>query len=472
MSEPSQDTDTIGELPSSASGPLRDAPRTHKSVVPPEITDYIIDFLHSDKSTLRQCSLVCRDWVPPSSRHLFETLWWPPCYHAWYRYIWSRERCQCATLDGLNFWPEFVRFIEGSQRVRDHVRTVAIVFHWELFDLLELEERGEGTIEHQAKVALPDFANGLDKLPQLRFLYLKTPNFLPEAAPASSTTGSTRALHKLILDLIPDLTLNQPVSPMASNEALGLLMALLRLFGHISIPRIKDYGGWWQTNYNPPFLDVSKCPEVGTLQMEDMDATFLSQYLKILTAAANPGSITTLVIRSLEGEVNERMRPLLRSSLPSLRTLVLRGSSALQVLDRSIAELYPSLRELTVSVQIFIDLTVSPAVQGMDLRSVAECPIPSVEELLVRLILSITDRRTGTPADDLRRSLEALDCTSFNSILHAYRGRTVRLEIRVAWKWLPFSIAQLPDMIRLVEDVVRGRLSARARDNIHLHVCW
>ncbi|OBZ79320.1 hypothetical protein A0H81_00964 [Grifola frondosa] len=39
-------------------------------VVPPELSDYIIDFLHNDSCTLRACSLTCRAWLPASRYHL------------------------------------------------------------------------------------------------------------------------------------------------------------------------------------------------------------------------------------------------------------------------------------------------------------------------------------------------------------------------------------------------------------------
>jgi hypothetical protein len=38
---------------------------------PAELTDRIIDFLHSDKRALAACSLVCKSWIPASRCHLF-----------------------------------------------------------------------------------------------------------------------------------------------------------------------------------------------------------------------------------------------------------------------------------------------------------------------------------------------------------------------------------------------------------------
>lgn len=179
------------------------------------------------------------------------------------------------------------------------------------------------------------------------------------------------------------------------------------------------------------------------------------QCFRVAIAAVNFDLITTLVIRDIASGFDQRMPPLPRISLPNLRTLVLGESSALQLLDKRTAELYPRLRTLTVTGEVYLD-SPSPRTNWLGLRSAAEWPIPSVEELLVQLPLYGSDE-DHMPADNLRRSLEALDCTTLDAIIHAYRRRTVRLEIRVLWTRLPLSAA-----VRLVEDVVRDRLSETA----------
>ncbi|KAF9789273.1 hypothetical protein BJ322DRAFT_1041709 [Thelephora terrestris] len=42
--------------------------------LPQELTDYIIDFLHDELETLRQCCLVSRTWVSRTRKHLFRTI--------------------------------------------------------------------------------------------------------------------------------------------------------------------------------------------------------------------------------------------------------------------------------------------------------------------------------------------------------------------------------------------------------------
>lgn len=46
--------------------------------IPQELVDAIIDNLHSDMDTLKQCSLVRKNWLPRSSRHLLRRVHWPP----------------------------------------------------------------------------------------------------------------------------------------------------------------------------------------------------------------------------------------------------------------------------------------------------------------------------------------------------------------------------------------------------------
>lgn len=47
--------------------------------LPQELCDDIIDHLHDDVETLKCCSLVCHDWLPSTSLHLFSRFKWPPC---------------------------------------------------------------------------------------------------------------------------------------------------------------------------------------------------------------------------------------------------------------------------------------------------------------------------------------------------------------------------------------------------------
>ncbi|KAK7685101.1 hypothetical protein QCA50_011938 [Cerrena zonata] len=43
-------------------------------MIPPELSDYTIDFLHDDIPSLRACALTCRSWLLASRFHLFDTV--------------------------------------------------------------------------------------------------------------------------------------------------------------------------------------------------------------------------------------------------------------------------------------------------------------------------------------------------------------------------------------------------------------
>jgi len=39
--------------------------------LPPELLDHIVDLLHDSKTTLRNCCLVSKQWIPRTRKHLF-----------------------------------------------------------------------------------------------------------------------------------------------------------------------------------------------------------------------------------------------------------------------------------------------------------------------------------------------------------------------------------------------------------------
>lgn len=51
-----------------------DDPVTAQPPMPPELTDLVIDFLHNDRASLKNCSLVSHQWLPAARYHLFHTL--------------------------------------------------------------------------------------------------------------------------------------------------------------------------------------------------------------------------------------------------------------------------------------------------------------------------------------------------------------------------------------------------------------
>ncbi|OCH87113.1 hypothetical protein OBBRIDRAFT_691512, partial [Obba rivulosa] len=42
--------------------------------MPPELNDMVIDYLHDDFDSLKNCSLTCRAWLPACRMHLFRRM--------------------------------------------------------------------------------------------------------------------------------------------------------------------------------------------------------------------------------------------------------------------------------------------------------------------------------------------------------------------------------------------------------------
>ena len=83
--------------------------------LPPELTDYILDFLYDDKPSLADCSLVCRSWLSTSSRYLFSDL-----------RLGHRELGPDVPFD---WFERFLIDIQASPRIRRHVQSITFHSH-------------------------------------------------------------------------------------------------------------------------------------------------------------------------------------------------------------------------------------------------------------------------------------------------------------------------------------------------------
>ncbi|KIP02378.1 hypothetical protein PHLGIDRAFT_297748 [Phlebiopsis gigantea 11061_1 CR5-6] len=93
----------------------RDKPQgprcTREAILPQELIDYVMDFLHDDRASLRVCTLVSHTWLPAGRLHLFsDHLVRVGAANVFDFLRWSRS-CE--------FGPQYVRsvrFGEGSPR--------------------------------------------------------------------------------------------------------------------------------------------------------------------------------------------------------------------------------------------------------------------------------------------------------------------------------------------------------------------
>ena len=258
--------------------------------------------------------------------------------------------------------------------------------------------------------------------------------------------------------------------PMASGERLGLFADFLRLFKRISLLKLTDV-----TRHSPNFSPIRSqdtldyLPEVHAFEVDTATSLSFVQYLGILTAIADRSSISSIHVCDLIGSAPVESYAQL-PTLPNLQTLTLDGFHSARVLRGNIASFLPGLRSLTVCGFVSVDRGPTAFTTWQNLRLVAECAIPSVREVILRIRL--TARPTDPPLPvldgDLRYSLRGQDWALLDAVLGVYDN--VTLELCLQRTALALSSAQFPHVVRLVEDVARDRMSARAREKVHLHV--
>lgn len=90
--------------------------------VPPELCDSIIGHLQDDTAALQRSSLVCRDWLPASTLHLFRHLQWPPCSRP------GKSSCQ-ESWDRSKIAAELENALRGSPRLRGAVQDLTFTVH-------------------------------------------------------------------------------------------------------------------------------------------------------------------------------------------------------------------------------------------------------------------------------------------------------------------------------------------------------
>ena len=116
------------------------------AAIPNELVDYILDFLHADRKTLKACSLTCRVWYPTARYHLYRQvhLTSPVACETFYQLLQSEETHHLG---------QFTRYLhiskaiahatdDKSQDVIDHQRWSSIfsaVPNVEMFQMSFLE---------------------------------------------------------------------------------------------------------------------------------------------------------------------------------------------------------------------------------------------------------------------------------------------------------------------------------------------
>ncbi|GJF00457.1 hypothetical protein PsYK624_167450 [Phanerochaete sordida] len=209
--------------------------------LPQELVDIVIDHQHSDRDTLKQCSLVCRSWVPSSSLHLLRRVAWPVRPHRrqtcdYDDGILSGEPKACSCPDPADTsFRACITGLQTSDRLRLYVRTLG---------LSSARQRCAGSVKWE-KLDVSVIASILNSLPDLKGLHLEscalksspvfymgTPSQSPSQLPAPLLGGQRRDIEEL------------SVCELARGSAAEPLNDLFSYFGHIGTLSVEHVPHW------------------------------------------------------------------------------------------------------------------------------------------------------------------------------------------------------------------------------------
>ena len=270
-----------------------------------------IDHLHDDKEALMQCSLVCRDWVPSSSLHLFNRMRWPPC---------SKKQKACrGTLDGDECFASCLDLLSSSPRLRSAIRILQLSCHKCAIQ--------RDTSRRSAPLPFSVLFNIIESLPSLRTLELHECRLQPEMP--SADFSPTRTLDKIKITYI---------WRHAGWQATLDFLSLFRRISNLHIHALLSSGSRCGSPC-PSFLPSGPILEVDSLTIRGVEETYIVRRLSAiakfsslkslsLECALSPDLIGIIQdmtnLRSLSYDVEGTFPPTALSDL-TLRSLTVSG---------------------------------------------------------------------------------------------------------------------------------------------------
>lgn len=422
--------------------------------IPQDVVDCVMEFFYDDKNALKKCSLVCRTWLWRASIHLFQRFSWPPCRHAWRDRYGLQTQCLCLSLGGPAFWSSLFALFERSPRLQDAVGTLQICCSWSVVSV-------QGDPRHFIQeVTLSDLSKILDKVPQLRCLYLDSLRLLPD--PSSSVDHPvSKKLQKL--------TLRSPQP--APTYKFDLIEDLVRHFDQISLLQfVSVYIA--PADYNLRADIPHARPHVKAIEINNTTPTSFPLYLTLLSNTVDLASVSSLILRQLHGAGPTPEVCAFLQSATKLHALQLDGPASTAMLAPALPAAIPKVRTLTVYCRIVVDSW--PIFSTWDaLRRVARCQIPTVDEVAIHLTLE-----TNLPCNTaehvldevLAKAIMSLDWRSLDQVLAAYGAVTLETELGGSSSRLPSR--QAMHYRSVIEEAVNKQVSAEMRRRPRLHVHW
>lgn len=443
-------------------------------LLPQELVDRYIDYLHDDPTALRTCSTVCHQWLPASSFHLFGRLKWPPCQHGrGSEGLRSDVSCKCHLQKDFNSLGDLVSMLGSSPRIASHVREL-------LVHMVKTERNDVGDA--------PGLHHGS---PRVRWLYLATsPRQLLDIL---DLTLHLESLEIIGLNFAPDASLVIPSVPRRIRTldvlapAIGmdyrLLLNLLLQFSHIStlsVRRIASLG----TSTLPLVAPEARPLQVDALELGLQLSTNGCDFLSALCDHTDCTSIRSLNISDVarSGDGLSAVLHKLLDNCTSLCSLACCDGYSPKLFSYSTP--HRTLRHLQYSITCLYERRMMLQTSWPGLLQAVQSPLYStIRDLELKLtfvralygppgILS-----DGTVVRELSARFAELDWAGLAAYVAQLRSLAIRVSVGLALRAptdgqpLPQANTELQETCQTdLEAIVRSKLPLSSTQVVHLHV--
>ena len=253
---------------------------------PPELHDYIIDFLSDDKSALLSCSLVSRGWKAASQYHLFHTI----------------KVRHPTTLSSLN------NFLQNSPHIAILIRD------------LSLSGSGCTTFDEQMHITTHDISKCASHLSELKYLRLEGIWWSDVSREAADSTSAERRAHSSTGPNLCRLIISK-----IFTTPDGLLDAMCA-FGSIETLNVERvYWTWGVDRGDPASRPQKRRPSLRGLQVGPGSTyNMLRCFLPLVEERMDVSALDSLSLEFEHFDAWQELREFLQHVSPHLKRLSLK----------------------------------------------------------------------------------------------------------------------------------------------------
>ncbi|KAI0078321.1 hypothetical protein K474DRAFT_938553 [Panus rudis PR-1116 ss-1] len=376
--------------------------------LPQEVIDYIIDFLHDDKASLLQCSLVHRTWLDASYHHIFKEL---------------DIVVPSAESEDAHKITKFAEFLQAEPRMAASVRSLELVSHDCMHPIPSYQNADDGG---RSILDIADISVILRCLPRIQSLTLCGLVIMVGNRPFDSQFK--KELKQLqLLDVVTQK--NAPLTPPHSSSIVNLLSLFSRVEELVIGVLRPDVLNWSRTFGN-----------------KDIE---LSESMAGLTLASEPLLVTNINIVGVY--MSSTVFPVLRRAVSTSQLETVYWEAAPDLLDEFIREFLSDSRNTCLKELAIGFLPANPSEYRLQTLRKSFASLPAFSSLpSFQLTVHGTQPEFPSPDRTVIELLSGLSPQSITKLSICFRMSSKGFDdfplAKLDWALMMHAIARFPDL--------------------------